>query len=144
MFFVDLTTKAPLTCVLQAGWGVGRWREAVGSGLEGGRRLVADALGPLPALDSQAASAGLVAVHPAGCRRMVHVEGEGRREGEVTGEEERTGGSEEREGESPREEARGEEGRGEPGARGRYGVGWRERVRQRDGRKRKHRGEWKS
>lgn len=67
---------------------------------------MADALGPLPALDGQAASAGLVAVHPAGCHRGVHVEGEGRRQGEVPREEEMTGGSEEREGESPREKVR--------------------------------------
>lgn len=84
---VNLITKAPLTCVLQTGWGVGRWREAVGPGLEGRRCLVADALGPLPALDSQAASAGLVAVHPAGCRQSVHSEREGWRQGEVTREE---------------------------------------------------------
>lgn len=93
----DSLTKAPPTCVLQAWRGVGRWREAVGSGLEGRRRLVADALGPLPALDSQAAPAGLVAVHPAGCHRSVHLEGGGgRRQGEVTGEEGRTAGPEER------------------------------------------------
>lgn len=94
---------------------------------------MADALGPLPALDSQAASAGLVAVHPAGCRRAA--EGKGRRQREVTGEEERTRGPSEREGESPREEARREEGRGGPGAGGRRGAWGRERqrVRQRDG-----------
>lgn len=55
--------------MLQAGWSVGRWGEAVGSGLEGGRRLVADALRPFPALHGQAAPTGLVAVHPTGCRR---------------------------------------------------------------------------
>lgn len=85
---LNLTTETPLTCVLQARWGVGRWREAVGSSLEGRRCLMADALGPLPALDSQAASAGLVAVHPAGCRRSVHLVGERGWRGEVAGEEE--------------------------------------------------------
>lgn len=79
------TTEALLTCALQAGWGVGGWREAVGSGLKSRRSLVADALGPLPALYSQAASAGLVAVHPAGCSRGVHMGGEGQRQGEVSG-----------------------------------------------------------
>lgn len=100
---------------------------------------MADALGPLPALDSQAASAGLVAVHPAGCRGSVRLEGGGRRQGEVTGQGERTAGPEERQGESPREQAW-------EGARGRWGVGWRERerVRQRDGCKQKHRGKRKS
>ncbi len=107
---------------------------------------MADALGPLPALDSQAASAGLVAVHPAGCRRSVRVrvEGEGPRQGAVTGEEERAGGSGEREGESPREQARREGGRGRPRARGRQGVEWRDRVRRRDGCKQKHLGKRKS
>lgn len=46
---------------------------------------MADALGPLPALDSQAASAGLVAVHPAGCSRGDHVVGERQWQGEVPG-----------------------------------------------------------
>lgn len=99
---------------------------------------MADALGPLPALDGQAASAGLVAVHPAGCRRSVRVEGEGPRQGEVTGEEKRAGASEEREGEPPREQARREDGRG------RQGAEWRERVRRRDGCKQKHLGKRKS
>lgn len=121
-----------LTCVLQAGWGVGWWREAVGSGLEGRRCLVADALGPFPALHGQAASAGLVAVHPTGCIRSVHVTGERRRQGEVSGQEERAGTSEEREGELARQ--------GRPGARGGQGVRRKERVRQRDGCKEKHRG----
>lgn len=118
-----------LTCALQAGWGVGRWREAVGPGLEGRRSLVADALGPLPALDGQAASAGLVAVHPAGCRPSVGPDGEGCRRGEVTREEDGTWGSEEREGESPREEARRGKGRGGPGTAGGWKFGWRERTR---------------
>lgn len=90
---------------------------------------MADALGPLPALNSQAASAGLVAVHPTGCRRSVHVEREGRRQGELPREEEMTGGFAEREGESPREKARWEGERGRPGGRGRWGMGWRNRDR---------------
>lgn len=90
---------------------------------------MADALGPLTALDGQAASAGLVAVHPAGCRRSVHSNREGCRRGEVTREEDRTWGSEEREGESPREEARWGKGGGRPGAAGRWRFGWKERTR---------------
>lgn len=65
-----------LTSVLQAGWGVSRRREAVGSGLESWRRFMADALGPLPALNSQPASAGLMAVHPAGYSGNVCTMGE--------------------------------------------------------------------
>lgn len=102
---------------------------------------MADALGPLPALHSQAAPAGLVAVHPAGCTRGAHVDTEGRRQGQVPGEEETVAGSSEgREGESPREEARREESPRGPRA------GWRERerVRQRDGRQQKHGGKQKS
>lgn len=97
---------------------------------------MADALGPLPALHSQAAPAGLVAVHPTGCPHT-----EGRRQGQVPGEEERVAGpSEGREGESPREEARREESP----RRARGGWRERERVRQRDGRREKHRGKRKS
>ena len=85
-----------LTCVLQAGRAVGRWREAVGPGLEGRRSLVADALRPLPALHGQAGSAGLVAVHAAGCRqserRTEARTGDGRGGGDEAG----------RAGESPR------------------------------------------
>lgn len=64
---------------------------------------MADALGPLPALNSQPASAGLMAVDPAGCSGNVRTTGERWRQGQVSGEEERTGGSEGREGQSARE-----------------------------------------
>lgn len=67
----------PGTCGLQAGRGVGRRGEAVGAGLQRGGRLVADALGPLAALDGQAAAAGLVAVDPAGCVQGTGGEGGG-------------------------------------------------------------------
>lgn len=63
---------------------------------------MADALRPLPALDGQTGSAGLVAVHAAGWRQSVRREREGQRQGQVTGEEEGTWWSGEREGESPR------------------------------------------
>lgn len=87
-----------LTCVLQAGRGVSRRREAERPGLECRRRLVADALGPLPALNGQASSAGLVTVDPAGCG------GVGRRCGQ-TAAQERARRSERREREPAREEA---------------------------------------
>lgn len=71
---------------------------------------MADALGPLAALDSQAAAAGLVAVHPAGCS----ADGgrHGQREGGSPGEgEKRRGGAPGGEGGAERaEEARWEEG----------------------------------
>ena len=55
-----------------------------------------NALGPLPALDSQAASTGFVAVHPAGCSRSIHMKG-GCRQEEVSADGERTASSVERE-----------------------------------------------
>lgn len=89
---------------------------------------MADALGPLPAFDGQAASAGLVAVHPAGCPRNG---GRGQGGSEVRrGREGRWGG---REGRLAREKARGEGGRGRPGARGGEGAVGRNRQRVRRG-----------
>lgn len=87
-----------LTCVLQAGRGVSRRREAERPGLECRWRLVADALGPLPALNGQASSAGLVTIDPAGCA------GVGWWCGQTAGQE-RTRRSEMRERKPPREEA---------------------------------------
>lgn len=107
---------------------------------------MADALGPLPALDSQAASAGLVAVDPTGCHRSVHSAREGCRQGEVTREQGRMSGTEVRKGESPGEEVRWEEWMRKPGATGRWGVALRERDRVRQGNrcKQKHGGKRKS
>lgn len=100
---------------------------------------MADALGSLPAFDGEAASARLVAVHPADCSRVIQVAGERGGQGEVS-EERGVGGSVEREGETPRQKARWAE------ARGKQGVGRRnrERVRRRDGSKQKLGGRWES
>lgn len=81
---------------------------------------MADALGPLPALDGQASPAGFVAVDPAGCV------GEGWRRGEAAGQE-RARRSQGREREPPREEAG-------------FGAGWRERDRVKQGERRIQKG----
>lgn len=97
---------------------------------------MADALGSLLALHGQAAAAGLVAVDPAGCSRRFDVEGEGRRQGQVSGEEERTASRVERQGGSATREC--------PFVWGGGGMKRKDRVRQRDGSKPKHGGKWES
>lgn len=119
---------------------------------------MADALGPLAALDGQAGAAGLVAVHPAGCgsggqwRQREGPGGEGRSAGERGGRRERRpGGARGGEGESAgAEEARWEEGEegGQPGTAGRGGRRESDRVRpgvhskQEDERGRRRRRRW--
>lgn len=118
-FFDPLLLHVGLTCVLEAGWTVGGRGKAVGAGLERRGRLVADALGPLPALHCQTSTARLVTVDSACC---------GRRQGKGT---------------VPGQDQAGSEGTGKgqgavagQEARG----GWSERVRQRD----EHRSKWQS
>lgn len=87
---------------------------------------MADALGPLPALDGQASPAGLVAVDPAGCAE------EGRRRGEAVGRE---------------RERRSEGGEREPPREGaRFAAGQRERNRVKRGERHQQAGggEWRS